>query len=98
MKAMKKPIALDFIRLHHTDMSVRDCLEFMGQKVNTDSMTQNKFYDFCQSLDKGIFLKTMESDGETQLAKWGDCIMKGVKGEFYPIDYDVFTETYDIVE
>ena len=44
-----------------------------------------------------LYLKTLESDGETQLAMPADWIIKGVKGEFYPCKPDVFEQTYEAV-
>lgn len=31
------------------------------------------------------------------IAKKGDWIIKGVRGELYPVKEDIFEETYDIV-
>lgn len=41
----------------------------------------------------GLVIKTLEGD---MLASWGDYIVKGVKGEFYPVRRDIFHITYDI--
>jgi hypothetical protein len=42
-----------------------------------------------------LFIKTLE--GEMK-AFWGDYIIKGVKGEFYPCRPDIFEATYEEVE
>lgn len=44
----------------------------------------------------GVYL--VVSDGGGCQAKKGDYIIKGIKGEIYPCDYDVFIETYDAEE
>lgn len=94
----KKPIPVPAIQLIRNAESIRECLVFMGQTVTTTSnIAAGKFHDYCDSLEKGIHIKTMESDGETQLAKWGDYILKGIQGEFYPCDPDVFIATYEEV-
>ena len=42
-----------------------------------------------------IWIATLEGD---MMAKKGDYIIKGVKGEFYPCKPDIFAETYEEVE
>ena len=42
-----------------------------------------------------IHIHTLEG---TMVANKGDWIIKGVKGEFYPIKNDIFLETYEPVE
>jgi hypothetical protein len=41
-----------------------------------------------------MFIKTLEG---IMTADIGDWIIKGVKGEFYPIKDDIFQETYEAV-
>ena len=43
----------------------------------------------------GLKIKTPEG---VMLAKQGDYIVKGVKGEFYPIKPDIFDQTYEPIE
>lgn len=43
----------------------------------------------------GVIIYTLEGN---HLARWGDWIIKGVKGEFYPCKPDIFLQTYDPVE
>lgn len=40
----------------------------------------------------GLMIQTLEG---RMLASWGDWIVKGVKGEFYPVRRDIFEITYD---
>ena len=49
----------------------------------------------ARQTDMGLEIRTLEG---TMLAGWGDFIIKGVKGEFYPCKPDIFEATYDIVE
>lgn len=44
--------------------------------------------------DNGLVIKTLE--GEMR-ADYGDWIIKGVKGEFYPCKPDIFEETYETI-
>jgi hypothetical protein len=42
--------------------------------------------------DEGCIIETLEGD---MLAEYGDWIIKGIKGEFYPCKPDIFAATYD---
>ncbi len=66
-----------------------------------DGENVNEILDFVSS-DKAyagylhtFVIKTLEGD---MTASRGDWIIKGVKGEFYPIKDDIFRETYEAVE
>lgn len=48
-----------------------------------------RFFD-----DGSCIIPTLEGD---MIAKKGDYIIKGVKGEFYPCKPDIFHETYEVV-
>ncbi len=51
---------------------------------------------FPETRPKGEFIKTLEG---TLFAEAGrDYIIRGVKGEFYPIDKKIFAETYEVIE
>lgn len=43
----------------------------------------------------GWIIRTLEGD---HLARWGDFIIKGVAGEFYPCKPDIFEQTYERIE
>lgn len=45
--------------------------------------------------DGGFLINTLEG---LMTASKGDWIIKGIKGEFYPIKNDIFLETYEKVE
>ena len=49
----------------------------------------------CNRMPEGINIKTLEG---VLMASWGDYIIKGVKGEFYPCKPDIFEKTYDFGE
>ena len=48
-----------------------------------------RFFD-----DGSCIIPTLEGD---MIAKKGDYIIKGVKGEFYPCKPDIFAEIYEVV-
>jgi len=45
--------------------------------------------------DLGCEIQTLEG---VMLANYGDWIIKGVQGEFYPCKPDIFENTYELVE
>lgn len=98
----KKPVQIEGIQLLDTDDSIFWCTTFIqnGVKPSMDGRTADDYWErYLQMCRKhgGIKLKTLESDGETQLASFGDFILKGVKGEFYPCKPDILALTYDDV-
>ena len=56
-----------------------------------------KVAEWCggSQTDDGIIIKTLEGD---LLGNYGDYIIKGVKGEFYPCKPDIFKLTYEEVD
>lgn len=42
--------------------------------------------------DAGYFIKTLEGN---MTVRKGDFIIKGIKGEFYPCEQNIFRETYE---
>lgn len=81
-KATKKPVTIEAIQL--TDESMTECINFIGEQA-----------PIVADVDEGITIKTLEGN---LLAGFGDYIIKGVDGEFYPIKSDIFEKTYDIGE
>lgn len=96
MKFRKRPVVIEAIQLENNMPSIQKCLEFMGQKVNEDSITQDKFYEYCSNKFKygGIDIKTLEGNMKCNFLDW---IIKGVSGEFYPCKPDIFEKTYEEV-
>lgn len=42
-----------------------------------------------------VWIKTLEGD---LIVSYGDYIVRGIKGEFYPVREDIFLESYERVE
>lgn len=84
MKYRKKPVVIDAIQ--YTGTNFKEILEFLGGEDERGNI------DIHQN---SIFIKTLEGDMQ---AKPKDFIIKGVKGEFYPVKPNVFYETYEKVE
>lgn len=88
MKFRKKPVIIDAIQfINDTPERLLDIQLFMDNK------------DLRVDYHKGIpqiIIETLESDH--QITNIGDWIIKGVKGEFYPIRNDIFEQTYELVK
>lgn len=86
IKFRKKPIVVEAIQL--TSDSFDDCIEFIGEENLGDGTDKE---EGCITIDtlEGVF--DAHSD-------YGDWIIKGIKGEFYPCKPDIFEATYEKVE
>ena len=96
----KKPVTIEAIQLLDTDQSIHEVQKFIQNGIidNHSCMAAMDAWDNYLSFVRnkgGIRLKTLESDNETQIANFGDYVIKGVKGEFYPIKPDIFELTYE---
>ena len=83
-KYRKKPIEIEAIELVNTK-------KFSEKEVFLDFISNDvKFYN----TKDGIVIETLEGN---MLAQWGDYVIKGVNGEFYPCKPDIFHKTYERV-
>lgn len=84
IKAVKKPIEIEAIKF--TGWNWADCYQFMSEEP--------LFFPQEVRFEEEIVIETLEGD---MTANRGDYIIKGVEGEFYPIQPDIFHKTYDIL-
>ena len=75
----KKPVVIDAFRLD-------------GKECVTSAPAWFGTPDAASIVDDGLILRTLEGD---MLARWGDWVIRGVKGEFYPCKPDIFEATYE---
>lgn len=98
-KYRKKPVEIEAVQLKDFNQAtIKSCLEFMVQSVNTECMmASDRFDEYCSMLKHqgGLFIETLEG---RMLASEGDFIIKGINGEFYPCKPDIFKKTYDEVD
>ena len=80
--AKKKPVEVEVIQYKGIN-SLTEIIVWCGSKAKYRRVKQQ------------LFIETLEGTLE---AKLGDYIVKGVKGEFYPVEKSIFEETYDIVK
>ena len=92
MKYIKKAVVIDAIQVKANNFD-RIC-DFMGCTPEQVLNPMSDIDEFGDSRDPylGVIIDTLE--GKMQ-ANIGDMIIKGVKGEFYPCNPDIFKATYD---
>ena len=88
-KYRKKPVVIEAVQLTRaTHAAVVSQIVAAGYNTSTFSKPPMRAVT-------GIVIKTLEGDME---ASFGDFIIKGVNGEFYPCKPDIFEKTYEKVE
>ena len=82
MKYRKKPVEIDAVQW--VSDNIEQVYEMLGDNliINTDEDKDEVKH----------FINTLE--GKMEMS-WGDYIIKGVKGEFYPCKPDIFELTYE---
>ena len=85
-KYRKKPVVVEAVRW--TGSNLEEIRNFVGSV---------ELFDTKRELKKmliGIAIDTLEG---TMMVNYGDYIIKGVQGEFYPCKPDIFLKTYEEV-
>lgn len=93
MKFVKKPVVIDAVQW--TGKNHREMYNFLECTNDVVEQPTGKNFEINHNLvSGGLVIKTLEGQ---HIAKIGDWIIKGVKGEFYPCKPDIFAATYDSV-
>lgn len=87
-KYRKKPVEIDAVQLHMSNM------EPLIEQMRRDGYEVESFSQPPMRAISGIKIKTLEG---VMQANFGDWIIKGVQGEYYPCKPDIFEKTYDLV-
>ena len=68
-----------------------------ARQYTRNGLEAERVAEWCggRQTDDGCVIHTLEGD---HLASYGDWIIMGVKGEFYPYKPDIFAATYDPAE
>lgn len=85
----KKPVVVEAVQFDGSVQTANRVLAWIGN-AGVDAKRAN-----ARDPEAGIFIQTLEGK---HLARPGDWIIKGVKGEFYPCKPDIFAATYEAVE
>jgi len=91
MKFRKKPVVIEAIIW--TGKNFDEICNFTGN-FHGHKKAYEDYQEYCEKTGE-ITIHTLEGD---HLAKSGDYIIKGIKGEFYPCKPDIFEMTYEPVE
>ena len=85
MKYRKKPVEIEAVQW--VSDNIEQVYEMLGDNliINTDEDKDEVKH----------FINTLE--GKMEMS-WGDYIIKGIKGEFYPCKPDIFEKTYEVIE
>jgi hypothetical protein len=96
MKYRKKPVEIEAIQLNWKNWN--DVCDFLGDIISEENPARNAtgYSDTCGEPGPEyieLTIPTLEGD---HIARHGDYIIKGIKGEFYLCKPDVFKKSYDI--
>lgn len=83
----KKPLVVEAV--HFTGDNQREVLAFAFPGMSEDAL------EVAQTMRLPVVIETLEGD---MTASPGDWIVRGIKGECWPIKPDIFAATYEEVE
>ena len=95
MKYRKKPVIVDAIQwTRENDIELES---WLCSEKSVELEIDDHLYVAGVGVPyiSGIKIKTLEGIME---AKYGDYIIKGVNGEFYPCKPDIFEKTYEVLK
>lgn len=94
---VKKVYEVDFVKLNTDNTkSIIEVLNFLGYSVTTP-LEELQRDELIKSIKEQGFLEVNTLEGIERLFS-GEVVVKGVKGEFYPVSYDSFIKVYDILD
>ena len=94
MKYRKKPVVIEAVQW--LGENHREMWDFLEEKPDEYISAEGvNFYIDHGEVKGGLVIKTLEG---VHLASINDYIIKGVRGEYYPCNPDIFKETYEEVE
>lgn len=84
----KKPVTVEAILL--TSSNVHEVARWCGGRVDGRICEEDEYQDY-QDL-RYLSIPTLEG---VMRAEFGDYVIRGVNGEFYPFKRDIFDKTYE---
>lgn len=89
MKYRKKSVEIEAMQLKNPYHIIKEIMDWIHCGLPPEANSIAIWYNTHMTI------RTLEGE---MTAALGDWIIKGVKGEFYPIKNDIFLETYEKVE
>lgn len=91
-KYRKKPVVVEAIQW--TGSNLEEIRNFVGSDLIEEYV---EFFDIKRTLNKMLVDIAIDTLEGTMRVDYGDYIIKGVQGEFYPCKPDIFEQTYEEV-
>ena len=88
-KYRKKPVVIEAIQYNNTNFN--EIERFVGKRLQCDLRSDAGYQAGAVPPLIDVIIPTLEGD---MRATYGDYIIKGVNGEFYPCKPDIFEKTY----
>ena len=93
-KYIKKPVQIEAIQLKENN--IIEVFDFLDGANYKENKSVEELQDFSQMILKQGYIEIETLEGIMK-ANFGDYIIKGIKGEFYPCKPDIFQATYEEV-
>ena len=93
-KYIKKAVQIEAIQLREDN--IIEVFDFLDEANYKETKSTEELEDFNQMMLKQGYIEIETLEGIMK-ASFGDYIIKGVKGEFYPCKPDIFIATYEEV-
>ena len=93
-KYIKKPVQIEAIQLKENN--IIEVFDFLDGANYKENKSVEELQDFSQMILKQGYIEIETLEGMMK-ASFGDYIIKGIKGEFYPCKPDIFQATYEEV-
>ena len=90
-KYIKKPVQIEAIQLKEDN--IIEVFDFLDEANYKEIKSVEELEDFSQMILKQGYIEIETLEGMMK-ASFGDYIIKGIKGEFYPCKPDIFIATY----
>lgn len=92
LKYRKKPVVVEAVRW--TGSNLEEIRNFVGSDLIEECV---ELFDIKRTLKEMLVDIAIDTLEGTMRVDYGDYIIKGVKGEFYPCKPDIFLATYEEV-
>lgn len=93
-KYVKKPVEVEAIQLKEDN--IIEVFDFLDGANYKETKSAEELEDFSKAMLEQGYIEIETLEGMMKVS-FGDYIIKGIKGEFYPCKPDIFQATYEEV-